>query len=234
MQSTRPCSTRFLRISPSPDWLEDIEPLASTKPATPVGDSLLAMCCTHAKFALPAGGTPYCQRLSSRRRSPPQSNLVEGLASVVLREHVLERGVAALDVFHRAGDRLANGWLTGPLLEVHPASAPRDPEDVGGAVFVDVFGVGAVSLLGDQARVVLLERVRDVLEEDQAEDHMLVLAGVHVAAERVCRLPELGLEGEVRALAGLPCRRRCLASHGNIMADARRGGAAAGGAQAGG
>src|SRR5665647_1499537 len=78
MQSTRPRSTRFLRISPSPDWLDDIDPFANTKAATPVGDNLLAMCCTHAKFALPAGGTPYCQRLSSRRRSPPQSETLNG------------------------------------------------------------------------------------------------------------------------------------------------------------
>jgi hypothetical protein len=27
----------FRRISPSPDWFEDIEPLASTKPARPMG-----------------------------------------------------------------------------------------------------------------------------------------------------------------------------------------------------
>ena len=27
----------FFRISPSPDWFDDIEPLASTKPASPVG-----------------------------------------------------------------------------------------------------------------------------------------------------------------------------------------------------
>ena len=33
MQSTRPASIRFLRISPSPDWFEDMEPLARTKPA---------------------------------------------------------------------------------------------------------------------------------------------------------------------------------------------------------
>jgi len=36
------------------------------------------MCCTQAKFALPTGGTPYCQRLSSRRRSPPQSETLNG------------------------------------------------------------------------------------------------------------------------------------------------------------
>ena len=37
MQSTRSASMMFLRISPSPDWFDDIEPLASTKPAWPVG-----------------------------------------------------------------------------------------------------------------------------------------------------------------------------------------------------
>ena len=29
------------------------------------------MCCTQPKLALPTGGLPNCQRLSSRRRSPP-------------------------------------------------------------------------------------------------------------------------------------------------------------------
>ncbi len=37
MQSTRSASMMFLRISPSPDWLDDMEPLASTKPGEPVG-----------------------------------------------------------------------------------------------------------------------------------------------------------------------------------------------------
>ena len=49
---------RFLRISPSPDWLDDIDPLASTNPAIPLGARWWTMCCTHAKFALPFGGTP--------------------------------------------------------------------------------------------------------------------------------------------------------------------------------
>ena len=37
MQSTRSASMMALRISPSPDWFDDIEPLASTKPAMPGG-----------------------------------------------------------------------------------------------------------------------------------------------------------------------------------------------------
>ena len=58
MQSTKSASIRFFRISPSPDWLDDIDPFASTNPATPAGARWCAMCCTHAKFALPFGGTP--------------------------------------------------------------------------------------------------------------------------------------------------------------------------------
>jgi hypothetical protein len=37
MQSTTSSSISFLRISPSPDWFDDIEPFDSTKPATPEG-----------------------------------------------------------------------------------------------------------------------------------------------------------------------------------------------------
>ena len=37
MQSTRSASIRFLRISPSPDWFDDMEPLERTKPAVPRG-----------------------------------------------------------------------------------------------------------------------------------------------------------------------------------------------------
>ncbi len=37
MQSTRSASMLFLRMSPSPDWLDESEPLARTKPAVPLG-----------------------------------------------------------------------------------------------------------------------------------------------------------------------------------------------------
>ena len=48
MQSTRSASTIALRISPSPDWFDDIEPFASTNPATPCGARWWMMCCTQA------------------------------------------------------------------------------------------------------------------------------------------------------------------------------------------
>jgi hypothetical protein len=37
----------------------------------------------------------------------------------------------------------------------------------------------------------------DVLEEDQAEDNVLVLGGIHVVTKRVGGLPECGLEAEI-------------------------------------
>ena len=58
MQSTRSASTMFLRISPSPDVEEDMEPLASTNPAMPLGDRWCRKCWTQAKLAFPEGGIP--------------------------------------------------------------------------------------------------------------------------------------------------------------------------------
>jgi hypothetical protein len=44
---------------------------------------------------------------------------------------------------------------------------------------------------------VLLERIGDVLQENQAEHDVLILRRVHVVAELVGSEPELGLEPEV-------------------------------------
>jgi hypothetical protein len=60
----------------------------------------------------------------------------------------------------------------------------------------------------------LLEGVGNVFEEDEAEDDVLVVGGVHVAAELVGGLPEGLLEAEVGAVFGgllfvffcAPCR----------------------------
>jgi hypothetical protein len=69
----------------------------------------------------------------------------------------------------------------------------RYPEDVQRAVFVRIFGIGSLSPLGVEPRVLLLEGVGDVLEEDQPEHDVLVLGGIHAAAQRVGHPPELGL-----------------------------------------
>ena len=52
------------------------------------------MCCTQAKLALPLGGTPYCHRLSSASRSPPQSETLKG--GIGEYEIRLEIGVAVV------------------------------------------------------------------------------------------------------------------------------------------
>ena len=56
--------------------------------------------------------------------------------------------------------------------------------------------------------MLFLEGVGDVFEEDQAEDDVLVLGGVHVAAQLVGGLPELLLEAEIGAVGLLFGRRR--------------------------
>ena len=85
----------------------------------------------------------------------------------------------------------------------------RHPEDVVGAVFVDVLGVGEFRLaVGLELGIERLEAVRDVFQEDQAEHDMLVLRRIHAAPERVRHLPELLLEADVGAVAlaaGDPC-----------------------------
>ena len=58
-------------------------------------------------------------------------------------------------------------------------------------------GSAPSALLRFELGVLRLERVGDVLEEDQAEDDVLVLGRVHVVAQRVGRLPQVGLEAEV-------------------------------------
>jgi hypothetical protein len=50
------------------------------------------------------------------------------------------------------------------------------------SVLVLIFGIGASRLLGDELRVMLLERIGDVLNEDEPEDDVLIPGGIHSAA----------------------------------------------------
>jgi hypothetical protein len=45
-----------------------------------------------------------------------------------------------------------------------------------------------------------LESVRNVFEKDQAEDDVLVLRRVHVVAQRIGHLPELGFVADIRTV----------------------------------
>ena len=88
-----------------------------------------------------------------------------------------------LDRGHRVVDQLADGRLLGVGLQMRPARLLGHPEDVLGQVLVRVFGGGGV--FGQQRRALRLEGVGDVLEEDQAEDDVLVLGRLHVVAQLV-------------------------------------------------
>jgi len=149
---------------------------------------------------------PICDQLS-------QAGLVESGAGEVLGQDPLERPVLLLDRVHRVVDDLADLGRLGGGLELAPAGLRRDPEDVMPHVLVAVLRIG-LGLLLDRV-VPLLEGVGDVLEEDQPEGDVLVLASVHVPAHLVRRGPELLLEPEIRTVARAgPLRPRLLlASH---------------------
>ena len=91
-------------------------------------------------------------------------------------------------------DDPADGALAGLGLEVLPPRLGRDPENVLGAVFVGVLRIGPFGTLSLKLGVVLLEGVGDLFEENEAEDHVLVLGGIHRAAQGVGCPPQLGLE----------------------------------------
>ena len=118
--------------------------------------------------------------------------LVERLPGVVPREHVLERRIVALNGGHRLIDGQADSRLPRLRPQMRPTSLRRHPEDVLGDVFVPVLG-RVLAPLGEHGLAAFLEGVGDVLEEDQPEDDVLVLGGVHRAAQRVGHRPQLGL-----------------------------------------
>ena len=134
-----------------------------------------------------------------------EAQRVERRTGVVLREHVLEHGVVALDRGHGIVEQPADGGLLRLPLEMSPPRLLRNPEDVLGAVLVRVLRIGAFGPFGIEAGVHLLEGVGDVLQEDEAEDDMLVFGRVHAAAQGVGHAPELGLVAG-RGVIGAPLR----------------------------
>jgi hypothetical protein len=66
--------------------------------------------------------------------------------------------------------------------------------------YIQVFRFIAFRFLRFQLCVLLLERIRNILQENQTEDNVLVFGGVHAAAQRVRHLPKLGFIADVRAV----------------------------------
>ena len=122
---------------------------------------------------------------------------VETGAGEVLWQHALERGVVALDRAHRVIDQLADGRLRRHRLQIFPPRLRRHPKDTDGAILVRVFGVGAFCLLCVEFGVLGLEGVGDVLEKNQTKDDVLVFGRIHVVAQTVGHLPELGFKAKI-------------------------------------
>ena len=121
----------------------------------------------------------------------PQAALIKGRAGIALGQDALEPGVFLFDLGHGVVDALADVRLLGGGLYHMPASGRGHPEHAFRRVFVAVFWVGAVAArkaFRMDFRTRLGEAVRDVLQEDEAQHHILVVGGD----------PELGFQ----ALAG--------------------------------
>ena len=69
--------------------------------------------------------------------------LVERGPGVFFRKDAFQARVVALDRDHGVIDDLADLGLLGAVLEIGPTRGGRNPEDIFGAVFVGIFGVGA-------------------------------------------------------------------------------------------
>ena len=149
-----------------------------------------------------------------------QAGLVQGGTGIVLGQHVFERRVVPLYGGHGVVHQLADGRLPRLCLEVRPAGLQRHPEDVLAAVLVHVLGVVPLCRLGLQPRVHLKEGVGDVLEEDEAEDDVLVLGGVHAAPKGVSHPPKLGLVACQSAAARFGVRARGRPSPSHCRHDA--------------
>lgn len=122
-----------------------------------------------------------------------ETQRIEVLPGKHLGQHTLEQGVLALDGIHRVVDEFTDVGLSGLAQQVRPAGTGGHKEHVFRRVLVFVFRVGTFKrpLAGLELGVDLFERVGDVLQEDEAEHHVLVLGSIDVLAQLVGGLPEL-------------------------------------------
>jgi len=122
----------------------------------------------------------------------------DAAACVVARQLALEVGVVALDGEDGVVDQRGDVRPRGLVLEVLPARLGWHPENPLGGVLVAVLQQAIELWTGDAVGLQLglqflasrLEGVGDVLQEQQAEDDMLVLGGIDLAAQRIGGFPQ--------------------------------------------
>src|SRR5579875_3621190 len=137
---------------------------------------------------------------------------IEAWTGVVLRKHASKTRVLYLNSIHSRVDELPDLRLLRLRLEELPAGLWGDPEDALGRVLVS----GLQEVVRVLARDPLLRQVSsehcpalrkgiiDVLEEDETEDDVLVLARVHRPTELVRCPPQGVLEAKRLAVPALP------------------------------
>ena len=83
--------------------------------------------------------------------------------------------------------------LPGHAQQIEPAGFERHEKHVLSLILVLVLWVRSrvLTFSGSKPGIHIFERIRDVLKENQAEHHMLVLGGVDVLAQLVGGFPEL-------------------------------------------
>jgi hypothetical protein len=129
---------------------------------------------------------------------------VETGPSKVLGENPSQGGVLSFNGIHSGVDDLPDVRLFCIGLEMFPTSLRWHPEDPFSRVLVSglqqLLGLvtsNAVSFeVGSELCSALAECIIDVLEKDEPQDYVFVLAGVHGPSELVCCLPEGVLEAE--------------------------------------
>ena len=132
----------------------------------------------------------------------PQTALIEGRASMAFRQDVFQMRVFPLDFGHGLVDALADVRLFGGGLDHMPACRCRHPKDPFRRVFVAVFCCVRSGLFPNDFRMPLGKAVRDVLQENEAQYHLLVVGGVQMPTQLVGGGPELGFEALVAGIFG--------------------------------
>ncbi len=133
-------------------------------------------------------------------------------------EDALQAGVVLLDGDESVIDPFADVGLLGLVADVLPACRFRHPEDIRHRVEIAVFQqMFELAGFADEKLTVrvgefplqlveaFIEGVGDVLEEDEAEDDMLVFSGIHVRPQLVGSRPECFVQVLVHALCLNPC-----------------------------